>query len=180
MSNYNTEFAGQQQILGSLMSAFQPMLAAGPDQQGFGPQERAALATQIGEGTAANYAKASQALNTQLGARGGGNEFLPTGARAQIDEALAAQAAQTQSNQQLQMTAANYAQGRANFGAAAGALSNAAGLMNPTAAAGAASGAGVNAMNSANQIWQQGNEWVGAVGGALGGAMSMAGMMVGG
>jgi hypothetical protein len=170
--SYQVEFGGQQAILNSLNQAFQPILQAGPDQQGFGPQERAALGTQIAEGTGGAYAKAAQRLNLTQGAQGGGNELLPSGATAQLNEQLASQAAQTMSNQELGETAANYAQGRANFGAAAGALSSAAGMYNPASFAGQATGAGSAAFSSATQMQQQGQQWIGALGGALGGAVS--------
>src|SRR5260370_41312260 len=75
--NYNQYFANQSAVLGSLNSMLTPIAQAGPDQQGYGPRELAALNTATGEGIGADYAKASQALNTTLAARGGGNEFLP-------------------------------------------------------------------------------------------------------
>ena len=157
MQSYNTEFAGQQAILSSLSQAFQPIIAAGPNQQGFGAQELAALNTQIAQGTGQNYAKAAQALHVAEGARGGGNEMLPSGSTRQLDEMLASQAAQTMSNQQLGVQLQNYQQGRQNFFNAAGALTGAAGLYNPSAAAGQATGAGGQAFGSAEAMFQQGN-----------------------
>lgn len=170
--SYATVFAGQEAILGSLNEALTPILQAGLGQQGFSPQEAAAISTQIGQGVGANYAKASQRLNTQLGAEGGGNEFLPSGAADQLRETLAQSAAQTMSNEQLASTVQNYQQGRQNFFGAEGALSQAAGIYNPTGYAGQSTGAGNAAFTSATDIYNQGNAWVGALGGAIGGGVS--------
>jgi hypothetical protein len=177
--SYGTEFAGQQQILNTLTNALTPILQAGPGQQGFSPQEAAAINTQIGQGVGANYAKASQALNTQLAARGGGNEALPTGASGQLNEALASQAAQTMSGEQLQATEQNYQQGLTNFWNAQGALGGTANIFNPASFAGQTTGAGNAAFGSATQMYNQGNAWIGALGGALGGAVNAFGGTVG-
>src|SRR6266850_4933790 len=83
-SHFNERFGQQSQILQNLNNMLTPIAEAGPDQQGFGGQELAALNTQAGEGVGANYSKATQALQNTLAARGGGNEALPTGARAAL------------------------------------------------------------------------------------------------
>lgn len=114
-SNYNTNFGAQSAELQKLNNTFTPIAQAGPDQQGFGPQELAALNTQAGEGIAANYAKAQQSLNTNLSAQGGGNEFLPTGAESQLKSSLATAGANELSNAQIGITEANYNQGRTNY-----------------------------------------------------------------
>src|SRR5277367_3499793 len=89
-ANYNQYFGSQSAVLQNLNNMLTPIAEAGPDQQGFGANELAALNTQAGEGVGQNYAKASQALNTTLATRGGGNEALPTGAQAALKGSLAA------------------------------------------------------------------------------------------
>lgn len=179
-SSYGTEFAGQNAILSSLNSAFQPILAGGINQQGFSAGESAALNTGAINNSAAAYRNAAQATNEQLAGRGGGNAYLPSGTNAAIQAGLASNAAGNLANQENQITQANYAQGRQNFLSAAGALSNAANIYNPNAAAGQATQAGSSAFNSATQIYNQGNQWIGALGGALGGATNAFGGAIGG
>lgn len=169
-SSYGTEFAGQNNILSSLNSAFQPILAGGINQQGFSAGENAALNTGAINNSAASYRNAAQATNEQLAGRGGGNTYLPSGTNAAIQAGLASNAAGQLAGQENQITQANYSQGRQNFLSAAGALGSAASTYNPTGAAGAATQAGSSAFNSATQIYNQGNAWQGALGGALGGA----------
>jgi hypothetical protein len=86
-----------------------------------------------------------------------------------LNQQLASSAAGALSSEQLGITQANYAQGRANFGEAASALGGTAGLLNPEGMAGQATSAGNAAANTANQIAQENNSWMGAVGGVLGG-----------
>jgi len=85
-SDFSQRFSQQSGVLQNLNSMLTPIAQAGPDQQGFGAQELAALNTQAGEGVGANYSKATQALQNTLAARGGGSEVLPTGARGALQE----------------------------------------------------------------------------------------------
>jgi hypothetical protein len=170
--NYSTEFAGQQGILSSLTSAFSPILAAGPNQQGFSPAENAALNTQAMNQSSANYKNAATATQSAEAGRGGGNAYLPSGVNSEINQQVASGAASNLSQEELGITQANYAQGRQNFNTAAGALSGVANMENPQGGAGAATGAGNSAFSSATTEYNQGNAWMGMVGGALGGAAS--------
>lgn len=120
MSNvFNSAFqqylGAQSGVLQNLGNILTPIAEAGPSQQGFGAQELAALNTQATQGIGQNYNKASQALNLQESTRGGGNQVLPTGAANVQKENLAAAAANQESNAQLGITNANYAQGRQNW-----------------------------------------------------------------
>jgi len=169
--NYGTEFAGQQSILNSLSSAFAPIVGAGVNQQGFSAPELAAMNTAAINNSAGNYANAARAVNEQIAGRGGGNMYLPSGTSAAIQGNIAAQAAGNLSNAENQITQANYQQGRQNFFNAAGALGGVASTYNPASFAGQATGAGNAAFGSATQIYNQGNQWMGMLGGALGGAV---------
>src|SRR5882672_1871853 len=93
MSNYyQTTFAGQQGILDNLKSSVDSLVKAGPGQYGFTAAEDAALRTRASAGTADAYKMASQALGEKLAAQGGGNAFLPSGIKDQLqsEQTLAA------------------------------------------------------------------------------------------
>lgn len=169
-AEYGTVFGESQGILQSLTSTFKPILEAGPNQQGFSAAELASLETTAKEGVGQNYAQAAKALGEKQAAEGGGNSFLPSGAKSQIQEEIATGAAGTLSQEQEQITQANYATGRSNFYNAAGILGQTASTLNPVGSAGAATSAGSAASNTANQIAQENNSWMGLVGGVLGGA----------
>jgi N-acetyl-beta-hexosaminidase len=166
-SNYNQYFGNQSETLSKLNNIFTPIAEAGPDQQGFGPQELAALNTSAGEGVGQNYAKATQALNTNLSARGGGNEFLPSGAQDQLKAALASAGANQMSQEQLGITKANYDQGRANFGNATAGLNALAQEYNPNAIAGQTTDASKNAFGDATEIQQMQNQKESAIAGGI-------------
>lgn len=165
-ANYNTYFGDQSAVLGRLQGILTPIAEAGPDQQGFGANELAALNTTVGEGVGKNYSKASQALNNTLAARGGGNEQLPTGASAALKGSLASAAANQLSSEQSQITQANYATGRSNWAQATSGLNALAQDYNPNAIAGSAISANQGAFGEASQINQQQNQkWADIAGG---------------
>lgn len=157
-ANYNQQFAAQSGVLSNLNNMLTPIAEAGPDQQGFGANELAALNTQSGEGVGQNYAKASQALNNNLAARGGGNEVLPSGAQAALKGSLAASAANQQSQQQLAITNANYSTGRQNWQQATQGLQTLASQYNPTGFAGQANSGLGSAFSDANQVQNMKNQ----------------------
>jgi hypothetical protein len=173
-SNYGSQFGAQSAITSNLTNILNPIAEAGPDQQGFGANETAAINTDIGQGTGTNYAHADQALQTQEAGRGGGAESLPSGVNAQLGAGIATSAAQTQSNEQLGATEANYAQGRANFGNAVSGLDTVAGIENPLGYAGAATGANQAAFGDEQSIQQQQNQWIQDTAGLVGGLGSAA------
>lgn len=162
-------FGNSSSIFNDLTSTFAPIVAAGPNQQGFSPAELAADRTQVTEGTAQTYEKAGKALGEQQAAQGGGNAYIPSGANQQQKEELASAAAQQESSQQLQVTQADYAQGRNNWAAAASGLEGAPSVFGPaTGALGAATQAGGAAQTAANDVSTQNNSWINATIGALG------------
>jgi hypothetical protein len=169
MSEYGTVFGESQSILNSLSKTFEPILAAGPNQQGFSPAELASLETTATEGVGQNYANAAKALGEKQAAEGGGDAFIPSGAKSQLQEETATSAAQALSAEQEQITQANYATGRQNFYNAAGILGGTASELNPATFANATTNAGSAAGTTANQIAQENNSWMGMVGGVLGG-----------
>lgn len=175
--NYNQNFQAQAGVLQNLNNLLTPIAEAGPDQQGYGANQLAALNTEASQGVGNNYAKAEQSLNTTLATRGGGNEALPTGAQAALKGSLAASAANAESNAQLGITNANYTQGRQNWAAATGGLQTLANAYNPTGAGNLASGQLNNAFTQADTIsTEQGQEQADIAGGITGLAMQGATM----
>jgi hypothetical protein len=157
-ANYAQNFGAQSAVLQNLSNIFTPIAEAGPDQQGFGANELAALNTQANQGVGQNYAKAKQALAVSQSAQGGGNEVLPSGAQQEQQESLAASAANQMSNEDLAITNANYTTGRQNWQSATAGLNALAGQYNPTAYAGQAISGNNSAFGEANQINNQQNQ----------------------
>jgi hypothetical protein len=172
-SDYGQQFANQSAILNTLQNSLNPIVQAGPNQFGFSQAETNNLNAQAIQGTGAQYANASKALGAQQAAQGGGNSYLPTGAQAAQQGALASSAANQASNQLMGVQQAGYQQGYNQYQSAIGQLGGVASQYNPTGYAGQATGAGSSAFNSATQVQQMNNAaspW-NVVGGILGGAV---------
>jgi len=170
-SDYNTQFANQSAILGTLQNSLAPIVAGGPNQFGFSQQETNALNSQALQGTGQQYANASKAVGAQQAAQGGGNSYLPTGAQAAQQGALASAYANQASNQLLGIQQAGYQQGYNQYQSAIGQLGGVAGMYNPTGYAGSANQGGGVANAEANEVTQLNNAaspW-NVVGGILGG-----------
>ena len=167
MSEYSTVFGESQDIMNQVNASMEPILKAGPDQQGFGANELTALNTQATEGTAQGYGQAAKDLaereagTTGTGVTSGGAEEL----QGQVATAAEAQRAAEEN----QITEANYAQGRQNWQFATQALQGEEGMLNPTGFAGETTGAGQAEGTTANQISQANdslwNTAIGAIGG---------------
>lgn len=170
-NDYNTQFANQSAILGSLNKTLQPIVEAGIGQYGFTNAEDAAMRTQASAGTSATYNAAKRAAGQNMAAAGGGNEFLPTGAKAQTAAQIAQAAAQKESDQQLGITQAGYQQGRQNFANAVAAQQGVASQYNPLGYASGVTSANQSAYNmdeKNNELNNAASPW-NAVGGILGG-----------
>jgi hypothetical protein len=155
---FGTRFSQQSSVLQNLNNLLTPIAEAGPDQQGFGPQELAALHTQATEGVGANYEKATRALQNVLAAQGGGNEFLPTGAKGALQGTIATAGAAEQSRLDLGITEANYATGRKNWEEATRGLSSLANQYDPLGYAGGAQKGFDSSFNMADKISQEQNQ----------------------
>ena len=171
-NEYQTTFGENQSILKSLTASFSPILQAGINQKGFSDAELTALNSQAVTGTGQAYKQAQTAVGDKLAAEGGGNTYIPSGAKTQVQEELASSAAQNIGNQELGIQENDYATGRQNYLEAAGILGGVASQYNPTGYAGAATNAGSAAETTANQINQENNSWVNAV---VGGVTGLAG-----
>jgi hypothetical protein len=169
--NASTVFSG-------LLNTFMPTVEAGPNQQGFSPQELSNLNSEAITQTAQAYQNAKAALGNQISAEGGGNQVLPSGASIGANLGLAEAGANQEAGELANITEQNYAVGRQNYENAVQGLASAPGVFNPaTSAAGAAVGAGSAAASTANTIAAQQNSWMQPVIGALSG---VAGQFTGG
>lgn len=169
-----TTFGEFQSILPQITAAYQPILAAGPNQQGFNTDELNNLNTQATEGVSTNYKNARQALNETEAARGGGDTYLPSGVNTEENETLLSDAAQQQSTEQQQIKQASYAQGNQNFNNATQALTNEQSILNPQGAASVATSGGSAASTTAAQISSENNSWEAPLIGAVGAVGSAA------
>jgi hypothetical protein len=177
MQDFRERFGQQSDLLLKLQASLQPTLQAGPDQQGMGPKERAALQTQSLDVTGANFANAKKALQTTLSSRGGGNVALPSGSEDQLQAVLASEGAGETSRQQLGITEADFSLGRQRYDRAVAGENALAGAFNPTAySSGAESGYG-QAFGEATKIQEMQNQKEAAIGGAI---MKGAGALAGG
>lgn len=166
-SNYQSRFGAQSQVLQNLNNMLTPIAQAGPDQQGFGPQELAALNTESGQGVGATYSQAQQAVQTQLASQGGGNEVLPTGASAVLRGNIANAASSELSQERLGITRANYAQGRQNWQQAEAGLHALSGEYDPNAIAGETTSANQGAFGEATKVQQMKNQRQAAIAGGI-------------
>jgi hypothetical protein len=172
--NYSQRYGQQSQVLGNLQSMLTPISMAGPD-QGIGAPELTALNTQVGQQSGENYAKAAQTLNMQQASRGGGNEYLPTGAAAAQKEQLASASANDLGNKQFQVSQYSQDVGRQNWTAANAGLQQLGQQYSPNASMTGATSAGDQAFSDANQIQTMKNQEQGAIAGMITGAAVDAG-----
>lgn len=168
-SNYATQFANQSNVLASLKQAWSPILAAGPGQFGFTPQETASLRTGASDQIAQGQVNAQKALNNTVAAEGGGNAVIPSGATQQLDASLLSSSAQQNAATQNQITQAGYQTGLQNFNNASNALSGVSAQYNPLGFAGQTTGAGNSAFSEADTVNTENNAWKSALAGAIGG-----------
>jgi hypothetical protein len=171
-----TQYADQTALYKQVNSVLQPILQAGPNQQGFSASETNNLNAQAVEGTATNYAGAAKAAGDQMAAEGGGENPLPSGGQTQLQEEVASSAAQQESSQESQIQQADYAQGYSEFeNAESGEMAIATGE-DPLGYASATNTADSTAGSMANTIAAQDTSWENAAIGAVG---SIGGAVVG-
>lgn len=180
-SQYATTYGQNQQIFNQLQASLAPLVAGGPSQEGYSPEQKAALNAQATEGAAQAYRQTATATREQQMARGGGNIPFTNAADEQLNGQIAISAENNLNNQKLDILNNDYATGRANYATAVGALSGVPGAIeNPlTSSAGAVTGSGNAAASEANTIQAANDSWMGLVGGladtALSGGLKLAG-----
>lgn len=163
-------FGASSKIFSDLTSAFEPILAAGKDQEGFSVPEKAALQSRAITQTGQAYKHAQQAAGERIAAAGGGQAVLPAGSTAALQARIASEGAGATAEQLSDIDLKSKELGRQNWLAAGQVLGGAPGVFNPaTGAAGAATQAGGAAAESGRSITQANNSWMNMVGGILGG-----------
>jgi hypothetical protein len=176
-TDYSQTFAQNQQILSNLNSVLQPIVNAGPNQQGFSPEELSTLNTQATEGNAQGYNQAVEAAAQQENTQGGGTTLLPSGVNAQINAGIASAAEGNLANEKLGITQANYAQGQQNWETALSGEESVAAGEAPLGYASATTSANSAAFNEANIIGQENNQEFGQI---VGGIAGIGGAVLGG
>jgi hypothetical protein len=152
-ANYNQQFGAQSEILKSLTGQLTPIANLGPNQQGFSPEELAAMNTQAINVSGAATRNAQQATAGVLAGRGGGGTSgIVSGIDAQIRGSIASAGAQQLAGAQNEITQRNYQAGRENFWAATHGEHALAGLYNPTEYGNLASSTTQSALQDENQI----------------------------
>lgn len=164
-SQQEENYGEDQEILGALKNEYAPILAAGPNQEGFSGAEVNNLNTEATEGTATGYNQASKALREQQAATG---VTAPTGAMDAQQEELASSASNEEAQQKQQIVQANYGQGYNEWQTAAAGLGGVASQLNPEGYSGAATGAGAAAGTTDENIANESNSWLNAALGAAG------------
>lgn len=161
-------FGEDQNILNQLQSVYQPILARGPSQYGYSPDQENVLKSTAAQQVASNYQQASRALTEKQAALGGGDTYLPSGVNVQQQAQLASAAAQQRANMNLGIKQAGYQQGYQNFQDATRAMTSASSLLNPTGYAGVSNTASANAADTATKLAAQQTSWMAPVLGAVG------------
>lgn len=158
---FQKQFADQGQILKNLTNQLTPIANLGPNQQGFSPQELAAMNTQAinSSGAAARNAQqrvagtlAGQGAGMFAGEGGGSSSGLVSGIQQQIQGTIASNSANQLADAQNQITQANYETGRKNFWDSTTGEQTLAHQYNPAQFGDLASGANQLALKNEGQI----------------------------
>jgi len=168
-------FAAQTDLLNQIKSVTLPILAKGPQQYGFTPEEDAMLRTAItdeGARATANVVGATQLRELQ---KTGGTQVLPTGASAELEQHARILGAQDTAGRLVAQKLAGFQAGNQLYAQALGALSGVAGFQDPTRYATAAEGAGAGATQAIQLADSQRSSLLGKI---LGGAATGVGMAI--
>jgi hypothetical protein len=161
-------YGEQQGVLNAINASLSPILAAGPNQQGFSAAENANLQTSAINSAGAAARNAEQAVaNYGAGQGGGGSSGLLSGVEKQIQAGVASQETNALAGQQNQIVAANYNQGNANYWRAAGGEQGLAQGYNPNGATSGANTANSDSFGEAGQIQKQNQQEAQAIGGLI-------------
>lgn len=178
LAQQKEEFAPFKAILDHLSEIFKPILDKGIDQEGYTPEQKEELNTIATEDISTKLAQTRQAVAESSAAEGGGNEFMPEGAKQQVQAEIDTAAQTARTRNELAIDTESKQIGRQNFFAAAQELGQTAGMYNPVGFAGAATGAGsaassgwASAGDMAKQIQEADDAWMGPVFGAVGGIL---------
>jgi hypothetical protein len=153
---FQSQLSDQKGVMDRLNQQLTPIANLGPNQQGYSPQELAAMNSQAINNAGAASRNAQQMVgNTLAGQGGGGSSGLVSGIQQQIRGTIASAGANQLANAQNLITEQNYATGRQNFESAVSGEHALAGLYNPEQFGNLASGTNQQALQDANQITQE-------------------------
>ena len=171
-NNYAAVFGDSSNIYQQLVKTFSPIVAAGPNQEGFNQTEWNTLQSSVAENTGIASANAQKLAAQQFA-----GQQVPSGARAALVARIGTSAAMSQATTMAALREQSFAQGRQNWLAATSGLAGAPSVFAPaTSAGGAAVSAGQAAFASQKTMEEQqqaGSVW-GAIGGVLGKVAPMA------
>ena len=178
LSESSQYFSSEMGVIGDIKSSVQPILAAGPNQQGFSNAEQSVLNSSAISDTAGQYRSAA-VVSDENAAAGSGNTYAPSGGTKELNAAISSSGAQQTSSELNEIQQANYATGRSNYWNAEAALGNTAGQLGSGAASlsNTSVNAGTAAFNSASTIQQLNQQNIQS---AIGAGMSLASMAMGG
>jgi hypothetical protein len=173
-ANYNTEFGEQQNIMSSLLTKLQPIVAAGAGQYGYDTTEDASLRSTATDTDAKAFSDQGVKLDNQMAAQNGGVDgAVPTGAKEQLKQQLGVEQAKKISSDQQAITQAGYDKGATDYNNAVAGEENVMTQVNPSSAANAVSSAGDAATGAEKAANESANGWMTLAGTALGGAASI-------
>lgn len=174
MNQAQSVFGNSSKVFNDLVNTYSPVVAAGPNQQGYSPAELSAMNSSAITNAGNAYKNQKQALGDQAAASSPTSN-MPGGSVLARQASLAENYGNQTAGALNQITQNNYAVGRQNWATAASGLAGATSVYNPaTSIAGAANTAGGQASTSAYNIAQAANSpWqaaIGAVGNIAGAA----------
>src|SRR6266576_496743 len=177
-NTFSQQLGDQKGILDRLNQQLAPIANLGPNQQGFSPQELAAMNTQAINTAGAASRNAQQAVaSTLAGQGGGGTSGLGSGIQQQIQGTVASSAANELAAAQNAITQRDYETGRQNFWQSTAGERSLASAYNPEAFASLASSTGQTALTNARTLQ---NEKQAAAFAPIGLAMKVGGSLLGG
>lgn len=139
-ADFQKRFAGQDQLLQNLNNSLTPIVAAGPEQQGFSASELAAKNTQAINSSAAANRNARQSAGNAIAGQNN-SSGLESGIHRAIEAGIGSEAANQLASEQNNITQQNYDVGRSNYRTAVAGSQALAGQYDPTAfSSGAKSG----------------------------------------
>ena len=162
--------------MSGLNASLNPIVAAGPSQNGFSGATVNALDTQAINNTGAAAQSAEQAARTFGAGQGyGATGGLTSGITKQIESSVASQQAGNLATSENQLSLADEAQGNANYFKALGAQEGVAQMYNPSSAMEGGIGENADSFKQASQITTENNALGQDVAGFLTAAASSAG-----
>lgn len=185
-NDFSERFGEQSDVFKNLTSQLTPIANLGPNQQGFSPQELAAMNSQAINNAGAASRNAQQSVGNALaGQGGGGTSGLVSGIESQIRGTVASNSANELASAQNQITQNNYETGRQNFWQSTAGEQTLANAENPTPYGQMAQSSLAEAQNSAAEIDKEkqarSDSWGGLAKGLIGaGADVLTGGLSGG